>query len=453
MKAKIKESNPKFKIGLSILITLCLLLLIANWIIGNMIEDELAQNIEQTIAQREENIDFDYDQLQVNPILAQVSFKNGAVKLDDSNAVVNMNWDEVVYKGGYRDLFNLLSEEETQINKIHTLKTDFDNLEIAGEIKGEEKFDFVFSFGQLGLDFDGLLSREELNNNPEEILNHNHQFEFSGANFEIDFPILFEQILINSNLQEKLLTLNKINLDLNYRADNKTITVEQTVDTSNSSSQLDGDIKLVGPTVEELTGIKLDLKSDGEYEVENLRWGQANKTGKYTIDKLYGRSEFEIDRIINIANDSGPPAMIVGDSNYDFNLEGLQVEVAGGVKEKLKTNPLVMMTGIDINQIMINSLNLNYQTSDQQIKIEQGKLDSSLVDANIRADLKLNDQYPNLSKINDFKVELSNFTGNLRNLFETMETRMGVSLPRDGDAIVLEMKGTFAQPQIKGLHY
>jgi hypothetical protein len=30
---------------------------------------------------------------------------------------------------------------------------------------------------------------------------------------------------------------------------------------------------------------------------------------------------------------------------------------------------------------------------------------------------------------------------------------MGVSLPRDGDAIVLEMKGTFAQPQIKGLHY
>jgi hypothetical protein len=112
-----------------------------------------------------------------------------------------------------------------------------------------------------------------------------------------------------------------------------------------------------------------------------------------------------------------------------------------------------MRTGIDINQIMINSLNLNYQTSDQQIKIEQGKLDSSLVDANIRADLKLNDQYPNLSKINDFKVELSNFTGNLRNLFETMETRMGVSLPRDGDAIVLEMKGTFAQPQIKGLHY
>lgn len=453
MKPETQQSNNKVKIILGVVVFLIAALLIANWIVGNILEKKLAKNINKSLEEMEPKLDFDYENLQVNPMLAQASFKEGQVKYNEGPGVINFKWDKSVYQGSYADLFNLISENPAAIQELHKAKTDFNNLEITGELKAPNSFDFMFSFAELNLDFKGKLVREELKQAPEKFLQHNQQLTFTLSEFEMDFPKLFDQILINSNLQKKLLNLSKVDITLDYTADDKVIEVKETVDSSHSSGELAGDIKLLGTDVSNINGMKLDLESKGQFEVTNLKWGRANQTGKYTIDKLYGKSEFEIDRQVNFVDYVEKENMILGESSYEVSLEGLKAQFAGSLKQNLTANPLVRMAGINTSQIMVNNLNLIYQTNKRQIRVEKGKLNSSLVDADLKAELKLNNQYPSLSQINNFKVKLSDFKGNLRRLFEGMESRMGVSLPREGDAIVLEMKGTFDQPQIRGVHY
>ncbi|MBM7555442.1 hypothetical protein [Halanaerobacter jeridensis] len=453
MKTGTQESTSKVKLVLGLAVVLIVLLLMANWIVGNIMEKRLAENIDKSLQDEAPKLNFDYKKIAVNPMLAQVTFKDGTVKYNDGEVLSNFKWDKSVYKGSYADLFNLVNNQPDTINKLHTLKTDFNNLKISGQIKGSNPFDFVFLFSQVGLNFNGTLLQEELENNPEKILNHNQKLKLSISDFEMDFPKFFEEILINSNLQEKLLNLNKLDLALDYNATNKVIEIKETVDSSHSSGELVGDVKLLGTDVSDIKGMQLDLESQGQFKVENLKWGQADKTGQYTINKIAGNSEFEIDRQLNFTDYVKNQNMILGESNYEVNLEGLKIQIAGSLKNKLTINPLVMMSGINISEIIVNNLNLAYQTNNRQIRIQKAKLNSSIVDADMKADLQFNNQYPELSKINDFKVKLSDFKGNLRRIFESIENRMGASLPREGDAIVLEMKGTFDQPQIKGVHY
>ncbi|MGM0501188.1 MAG: hypothetical protein ACQERJ_01540 [Bacillota bacterium] len=453
METEKAKSNSKFKLWLGLAAAVMVLLFAANLIIGNMLEKELAQNIEQKLKKIEQPIDFTYESLNVNPLFAQITFKEGLVKLDDPGSKMDIKWDKSVYQVSYADLFNLINEPEFKIDKVQSLDTKFDDLEITGMVNGKEKFDYLFSFSDLGIKFNGDLSRQTLKKNPQNFLKHNQNLELSFSDFEMDLPRLFNKILINSNLQEKLFKLGEVNLILDYTADNKNIKIEETVDSSYSSGNLAGDIKLLGENVENITGMRLDLQSKGDFEINNLKWGLAEKTGKYTIKKISGNSEFEIDREINFADHVKGDNMFFGNAKYDFNLEGLKIQTAGNLKQKLSANPFVMMSGINISEILLNNLNFIYQITNKEMRIKEAKLDSSVVDADGIATLELNNQYPNLSKINNFEVKLSDFKGNLRTLFEGIESNMGVYLPREGDAVVLKMKGTFANPQIKGVHY
>ena len=453
MKTKTAKSDNKLKFSLAVVIILIVILFAVNWIVGNIMENKLAQNIEKSLKELEQPINFSYQQLDVNPIFAQASFKNGKLQLENSRNPINIQWDQAVYKSSYADLLNLMSEENFRIDKIHALKTNFDNLKISGAVQEAEYFDYLFTFSELKLDFNGKLSRQELKEKPSQILAHNQNLELSFKDFELDFPSLFDKILINSNLQEKLLNLDEVNLNVDYTADNKNIKIKEVVNSSYSSGKLTGNIKLLGTNVKEITGMRLDLESTGQFDAKNLKWGLSDQTGKYTIDKLYGKSEFELEREVNFDNYVKGESIMLGESDYDFNLEGLKMQFAGRLKEKLSANPLVMMSGININEIMVNNFNMSYQTNNQEMKIEKAKLDSSLVDAEGAADLELNNQYPDLSKINTLELKLSDFKGNLRKIFEGLEKRMGISLPREGDAVVLEVKGTFANPRVKGVHY
>ena len=453
MKTKTQNSTTKFKLMLGLVIVLLMGLLVANWTVGNIMEEKLAQNLDKSLENTAPNFSLNYEQLVVNPMLAEVTFKNTALKYEDAEAFIDFNWDKSVYKASYADLFNLVYNQADTIDQLHSLKTDFNNVKISGELKGKKPFDFIFSFAKVGLDFDGTLSKKELSNNPEQILTHNQNLKVAISDFEMDSPKFFNKILINSNVQEKLLNLDQLNLNLDYKADDKIVKVKETINSSHSKGELMGDIKLLGKDMNNIKGMKLDLESKGQFEVTNLKWGQAEKTGQYSIDKLSGNSEFEIDREVIFSDYVQKENMILGESESEIDLENLKIQFAGALKNRLFSNPIVMLSGINTNEIIVDNINLDYQTKNRQVRIEKGKLNSSVVDADFTADLKLNNQYPNLSRINNSNIKLSDFKGNLRRLFEGFESRMGLSFPREGDAIVLEIKGTFAQPRIKGIHY
>lgn len=452
MEMETQRSNQKVKLIVGIVVVIVGLLFAANWIIGNILEQKLAQNIDKSIEKKDEEIDFSYEELKVNPILAQITLQNSSLEYNELNSLMNFTWDKAVYKGSYSDLINLISGEADQINKLHSLEMDFDNLKFSGEVKDESNFDFLFSFGQLGIDFDGALALKDLDNDFKKILAHNQKFHFRGSDFRVDFPNLFDKILINSNLQEKLLNLAQIDLNLDYRADNKVIKIKETVDSNHSTGELTGAIKLLGAELNNITGIEIDLESNSEFEVKDLKWGLANKTGRYTVDKVSAQSDFAIDRKIDFA-EYNKDALLLGRSDYKIDLKGLKAEFDGRLKERLSSHPVVMISGIDINEIMVDDLNLDYQTDDRRVQLKDSNLNSSLFDADIKADIVMNNQDSALSKINNFKVKLTDLQGNLGMLVKGMESRMGISLPREGDAIVLKVKGTFAQPQIKGIHY
>ncbi|MFO7819804.1 MAG: hypothetical protein R6V17_06140 [Halanaerobacter sp.] len=449
---KMERSNQKFKLIVGAVVVIVGLLFTANWIIGNILEQKLAQSIDESIEEKDEEVDFNYEELKVNPILAQITLQNSSLEYSELNSLMNFTWDKAVYKGDYNDLINLISGEADKIDELHSLQIDFDNLKFSGEVKGESGFDFLFSFGQLGVDFDGSLVLEDLDNDFKEILAHDQKLHFRGSDFRVDFPKLFDEILINSNLQEKLLNLAQIDLNLDYRADNKVIKIKETVDSSHSTGELAGAIKLLGTELNNITGMEIDLESNSEFEAKDLKWGLANKTGRYTVDNVSAKSDFAIDRKINFA-DYDKDDVILGASDYKINLEGLKAKFEGSLKDRLSSNMLVMISGLDISEVMIDQLDLNYQTDNQRIRIKDSKLYSSLFNADINADLKMNNQSLALSKINNLKVNLTDLQGNLGMLVKGMESRMDISLPREGDAIVLKVKGTFAQPQIKGVHY
>ena len=54
-------------------------------------------------------------------------------------------------------------------------------------------------------------------------------------------------------------------------------------------------------------------------------------------------------------------------------------------------------------------------------------------------------------KIESAKVELSNLSDSMKELLEMMEMDLPKPFPREGDKIVIEVYGSFADPKIKGV--
>ena len=452
MKIETQKQNNKVKWILGLVFSLVAALFLANWIIGNILEQRLAQNIDDSLAEMEPQFTFDYENLTVNPILAQVIFNDAAFKTKDERGVIKFSWDESSYKSSYIDLWNLMQRDLKVNQKLHNLKADFNNLKISGEFSEYSNSAFIFTFSELGIDFKGTLTKKDLTQTPEKILANDQKLQLTIADFEIDLPQIFDQILLKSNLQEKLLKLTEANLMIAYNSEDRLISVKETLASSYSSAKLAGDIKLIGPNINDLKAVKFDLESDGDFAVKDLKWGIANQTGRYTIEEISGKSDFNLDHKIDLANyEAGD--MILGNSDYTINLTGLKAKFSGTLKDNLTANPLVRMSGLEMNKILVDKLNLAYQTDERQIRLTEGNLASSLFDAKLNFNLEYNNQIPDLSQINNFRLELNNFKGDLRELLKMAEYRMGVSLPRSEDAVVLEVKGTFGQPKIKGIDY
>ena len=93
MKTKTEKSDGKLKIALSLVVVLMVILFAVNWIVGNIMEKQLAKNIEKSLKELEQPINFSYKKLDVNPIFAQASFKNGELQFEDSRTQINIQWE------------------------------------------------------------------------------------------------------------------------------------------------------------------------------------------------------------------------------------------------------------------------------------------------------------------------------------------------------------------------
>ena len=66
-------------------------------------------------------------------------------------------------------------------------------------------------------------------------------------------------------------------------------------------------------------------------------------------------------------------------------------------------------------------------------------------------DIAINMQRPDKSRINKCTLKIGDLNNDLKTLIETLENMGGKKLPREGNAIFLNVTGTLDNPKIKGL--
>ena len=326
---------------------------------------------------------------------------------------------------------------------------DYKGMEIGDE-------DLSIVLGNADMDFDFSISGNLENMDDDEILeNALGNFDITFKNFTIkpSNEIIKE---IQRDLPGFKLKNNKLEFsNIGGKIDWDGRKLETSIDLSSSLASL-------------ITNVNMDLDFDrrGDPIAKNI--------------KANGRTNFDFDNMIIGDKDL---TLSLGNGGVKFNLsvsgdldnmdeDEILKNIAGGFDLSLQNFKLKpsksMIRDIrrDLPGFSLKNNEINLKDFDQSFKwdgrrlINDMNISSSLatIKSNIDMNLKLDRRgEPDLqrSRLNKCFIRIGNLEKNLKELVENFENEMlmGQSLPRKGGDIVINVTGSFSNPQIEGLNF
>jgi|GEM_PF-3366588 len=445
--------NKRNKILIGTIVTLVVIILGVNWYVGNMVEDRLTESLE--LEKKDLPFDVEYSQISANPLLSQVTYSQVMIKDKDyKDGLISI--DKVVVKLPYHDSFTLAKNSE--LKKLHGLAIQLDNLKIEDRLK-----DLALSFKNFSIDYKGKLALEELVNEPSKFVEDKQAIAIAFNQFKVKLPENLSKQLASSELETKLTNIDEFILDLDYNPDKQEIRINNyKVDAPLLFAKASEVVHYNGNSLKTLEITDISGEGNFEFKGDGIEFGNPKTTGRYTLGNITTDSKFsntykhkllkdDISSSKDVVDVWTESIKSLGDGECNFKLEGFKAEFAGGLKERLSYNPIVFMGGIDLTNVSLDKLDVNYKVDNNNINISNIKLNSSIVDMNLTGNLDINRDKLAESNITTLTLRVAQLNDNLKELVRILETRIGQQLPRDGEDIFLDVSGTFANPKIEGM--
>ncbi len=282
------------------------------------------------------------------------------------------------------------------------------------------------------------------------------------SNLKVDIPAEFSQVKGSKELITKLTTIDQFIFNMKYDPVKKKLSVDKyKIDAPLISLDLSEELAFVGESLEEIKMLSGSVNSEFEFKGNGLEIGNPESTGKYILGSIKSKTDLKMDKVnLGILEMSQIDPQLfwqeylkfLGQGEVDFKMEGFKAEFAGDLKERLSYNPLVIISGVNLEELSLDQWAINYQIEENQVKFEQFNLDTSVVDFNLKGGLAINENNIGNSVIDNLSLRLGGFNENIKMIINTLEIQLGQKLPTDGDDLLIELTGTLNNPQIKGLN-
>ena len=419
----------KAKIVIPALLVLVVSALAGNWIYGNM----SAKKIDAFLKHSQDKVPVEYEEIKVNPLFSKITFKNFYYELPDKSAVIES--ELLVANIKHSEAIEIA--QKGKVEKLTKLGLDFNEL----IIKADEKEVFVSE--NFVVDFEGNMNEEKLKNLSEKFPEENQTLVLTIINGEIkNMPnqaFKLNNNLVNGNVIEKA------NLKFELKPGDKEISLEDIV-VKTATSKMNGEMELDynGNGFDDLKVLEVELKYDAgslgkvDFSDENF--------GAYTMDffESFVEGRLKLD-------ENGE--LLIDESSMDVNFEmkDLEFDFAKGIKNNIDAS--TSMLGINSEDIKITEFVVNSSLKSGKLEIKDTRLILPMLEADLKGNLVFGTNEFEEGEIKDLKMEITNLNPKLSESLQGLASTFGFKIPFDGDDIILEVKGTVKNPQVKGVHY
>jgi len=421
----------KTKIILPVIVVLFVAVLVANGIYGARIAKEIDANLKSMIAENELSGEITYLKVKVNPLFSKVRIAEVNVAVTDENG--SFSCESVDIDVPYKEVLRWTESEE--LEEINSFKITL----VKPQLNGREAGVSV-EFSDLVVDFDGELSKADFENLAVQFPDKKQKIELSFSDLKVKFPENGVRAPLISQLQEQFSDIDAGNYTLVYNPDSKEINVpEFSIESPVISYNGHALFKYEGNNSREFKPKTVDMKSSMRLEPKHFEWEDENGgKGEFQLDKLV----FNTNTNVSFDNKTFPQ----GDMNID--LKNLVVNY-----DKGNVNNGNSMLNLSVKDLDIKSLKFNYHMDKEKLSITDSRIESSLLEADIYAEVDIDDSNPANSIITEAKVTVHKLGPDLEKLVSGLEMQMGKELPRENGAIVLELSGKLGRPTIKGFEF
>lgn len=411
-----------------------LLLLVAvfagNWIFGII----AAKKLDSYLQQFPSNSRPQYTNLKVNPLCSKITFQN--FSLVYPNPKFKIESDMLYVKMKYREAMEISKTQS--VDKLTRLGLDFENAKLS--LHDEP----IFTGTYLRMNFEGDMSRQKY-------LEMNEKFpsEKQQVSLEIEDAVWMQLSIMNDKLTRFFVGSNRIDfadIQISLNQTDHTIDVEK-IKLITGALQMEGSAKVdyAGQGIRDFVPSQINMKYDLS-SGDQLNWGDKNTSGKYSLQSF--NSTFEGELKLDGNHDLQSSLSKV---NFSLNLKNMDVEYDGesgaGIQAQL------MMLGLKQEDVRVDELVFNTQISEGRCIIDNAKLVMPALVATLHADIKLCGVNMDSTEIETMEMRIANIEPNLQSSMANFERTFGFRIPRDGDDILLQIKGSLKSPKIKGIHY
>ncbi len=419
----------KSKILVSALILL-VVFFTGNWIYGNI----SAKKLDLYLQQFPINSRPYYTDLKVNPLCSKITFKNFSLVYPNSNFKIES--DVLYVKIKHSEAMEI--SKTRRVDKLTGLALDFENAKLSGNDEA------IFAGKNVKINFDGDMSSQKY-----QAMNVNFPDEKQQLSLKIEEGAWMQNPTKDNWLTRFLIGSNKIEYaDIQIVLNHGEHTIDfDKVKINTGTLQMEGNAKVyyAGQGLNDFVPYQINMKYDLRSN-DQFNWGESNAGGKYSLQSFNSTFDGELKLDENYDLKSSFSKM-----KFSLNLKDLNVEYDGESGSGMEAQ--LMMLGLKPEDLRVDELVFNTQINDGRCIVDNAKLVLPVLVATLNADIKMHGVNMDSTEIETMEMRIANIEPNLQSSLVSFERTFGFRIPRDGDDILLQIKGSLGHPQIKGIHY
>ncbi len=424
-----------------VFITLGVLLaitLLGNFVYGIQLAQKVDKNLKFGIEKGIFPFEFSYTKIKVNPLFSEFTFYNLDVKSKEQEQILQADKLGVCMK--YKEALEL--SQNGKLDKLTFLNLKFDELDFfMGETIA------VMETEKLNLEFDGSLDQFNMKTIMDQLPTEKQELYFDVKNLKMSSDFINQgKFKMYAMYADKEITSGKCRLLFNPDTHHITLS-EMEFLTSDYDMEGEFDMEYEGMNIEDfkprLFVFNSASHSNGAISVENPMLPGF----KYSIDSF----ENDMSGKFKFGSEGNPMEGLEPEFELHFELKGMSFDVPEEQKDQL--NAQLSMVGLTTEDLKINEFLVNSQLKDGKLTVDDTQLLLPAFKANLLADLNMKFNAPNQSEIEAFNLKISDINPEVKNSLQNIEQMLGFTFPMEGDDIVFEVKGSLANPQVKGIHY
>ena len=375
----------------------------------------------------------------VSSISSQLIIKDVLIKFDNNDQTVYC--DEIRVGTSYKEIFNIIKSKK--FNELGSFDLEFKNIIVSSTDYNIFKHNIA---SYVSIEYDGTFTQEMLQNIEYEFPAQDQRLTVSVSdfNFPIEADILQELI---PNIKTDLSTDCKFTIA--FSPTTKQIELQNLyVKNEYISTSLDLKLDYKGTNTNNMVPIKIDANGKSNFDLENMVLGDEDMT----INMGKGSMNFTFFIDGNLDSMDEDEIMKNAEAEFDISLKDFRIKPSN---KMIRSVP-----GLKLKDKEITLKNIENDFKWDGIRLVNTlDLSSSLISINSEIDinLKFNSQDKadiKKSSISKCLLRIGGLDKNLENLVQSFENELlkGQILPREGKDIILNVTGTFANPNIEGLN-